>query len=709
MAKPDKMTDQDVKSLLAREISAAQTYDSTELKEKRERALGYYNGEMTDTPAPKNRSKMVSKDVADTIGWILPSLMRVFTASEKMGVFEPVQESDIDGAKQATEYINYKFWKAHSGYRIVWDSCHDALLLQNGILKHWWDASKECEYSTHTSLSEEQMTILVSEDGVEVKTATENEDGTFDLKIERTTANGSMKLDVVAPENFLIDDTSDFIDEKLTRFCGERKEMTRSELVKMGFKKDIVDDIPAYSSGTTDSEMDDARKTDIVVADGDTTDRSMQTVEVFECYILADVDGDGIAERVRAYLGGSGENGKLLDWDVWDDDLPFTDLVASRVPHRWEGQSVADDTMDIQQVKTVLTRQSLDNVYAHNNPQREVETGSVINPDQLTNPQFGGVIQMKKGAQPIINHVVPFTADKSFAALEYFDQVTERRTGVSRSTMALDPSALQNQTATAVNAQRDSSYSKVELIARNMAEMGFKRLFKMMLRIYVKHQQKPETIQLRDEWVEMDPRHWNAAMDVTIDTGLGTGSRDRDVAMLGDVLGKQIMITDRLAESGFEEEALAMLPKIQRTLIKQAESAGLKSPDEYFPEVSPEMLQSMNEKLQKQKEGGDPAAQKMQAEMKMKMELAQADMQMKQQAAQQQNQIATQKMQAEFQMKEQQFTIEMQIREREFTSEMALKERQLVAELELKREQMMQGMAAGTNGSQPVRIGGEPG
>jgi len=169
------------------------------------------------------------------------------------------------------------------------------------------------------------------------------------------------------------------------------------------------------------------------------------------------------------------------------------------------------------------------------------------------------------------------------------------------------------------------------------------------------------------------------------------------------------MITDRLAESGFSEQALGMLPKIQRTLIKQAESAGLKSPDEYFPEVSQELLQSMNEQLQKQKEGGDPAAQKAQAEMKMKMELAKLDAQMKQQAAQQQNQLDVQKMQAEFQMKEQQFTIEMQIREREFNSEMALKERQLVAELELKREQMMMGMAAGTNGSQPVRIGGEPG
>ena len=697
MAQAKKMTNDEVKSLLAREISNAQTYDSTELKEKRERALSYYNGEMPDTPYAKNRSKMVSKDVADTIGWILPSLMRVFTASENMGIYEPVKKGEEEQAKQATDYINNKFWKSHDGYRIVWDSCHDALLLQNGIIKHWWDESKDCEYSTHTALSEEQLVVLTSEPGAEVKAATENEDGTIDVKIERTVTSGRMELDVVAPENFLIDDASEYIDEDETRFCGERMEKTRSELVKMGFDRKIVDDIPAYGADTTNSEIDDARKTDIDVSDGDTTDRSMQIVEVFECYILADVDGDGVAERVRAYLGGSGENGVLLDWDVWDDDLPFTDLVASRVPHRWEGQSVADDTMDVQQVKTVLTRQSLDNIYAHNNPQKEVETGSVLNPDQLTNPTFGGVLQKKKSSAPIVPHVIPFTADKSLAALEYFDQVTEKRTGVSRSTMALDPGALQNQTATAVNAGRDSSYSKVELIARNMAEMGFKRLFMMMLRLYIKHQDRADQVFIGKDWVEMDPRHWNAAMKVTVDTGLGTGSRDRDMSMLDGVLQKQIMIMDRLVASGFADLALEMLPKIQRTLVKQAESAGLKNPEEYYPEVTREMLDKM--KGQAAKQGAEnPEAKKHQQEMQMKQQEMQAKQEMDKQA-----------MQAKLAMEQQKMQMEAEMRQAEFNQEMALKREQLVAEMQLKREMAMLGHAAGGNASQPVRMGGDPG
>jgi len=679
------MTDREIKSLVSREISAAQIYDSTELREKRERALNYYNGEMPDTPHNKHRSKMTSRDVSDVIGWILPSLMRVFTSGESLGRFDPVNEGDEAGAQQATEYINYKLWKDHDGYRIIWDACHDALLLQNGILKHWWDDSKECEYSTHTGLFEDQVTLLMSEEGVEVKAATQNDDGTYDLKIERTQTTGRLRLDVVAPENFLIDDASEYVSEEETRFCAERREITRSELVKMGFDRDKVDKIPTFSTDTTNAQIDDARKDDFNEELNDTSDRSMQIVEVFECYILADVDNDGIAERIRCYVGGGGENGTLIDWDVWDDDLPFTDLVASRVPHRWEGRSIADETMDIQQVKTVLTRQSLDNIYAHNNPQREVEQGSIVNPDQLTSPQFNGVIQTKKGSKPIINHVIPFTADKSLGALAYFDSVVERRTGVSKSTMALDPSALQNQTATAVNAQRDSSYSKVELIARNMAEMGWKRFFKMMLRLYVKHQDKPDIVRLRDEWVPIDPRHWNANMDVTIDIGLGTGSRDRDVATLGDVLAKQIMVTDRLTENGFSEQALDMLPKIQRTLVKQAESAGLKNPEEYFPEVSDEMLIGMKKQAAEQK-SSNPDADKVKAEMAMQQ----------------------QKMQAEMAMQKQKMEMDFKLKEAQFAAEIKLKEQQMIAEFRLKEQQQDMGQKTGA-GLQAVRFGGNVG
>jgi hypothetical protein len=137
------LDDDKLKSLLSQEIRSALTYDDTELATKRARAMEYFRGEMNDTPSMPGRSSVVSKDVADTIGWMLPGIIRVFTASDRMAIYEPERPSDEEFAKQATDYINYVFMKDNSGYRILWDATHDSLLLGNGVVKHWWDDKEE--------------------------------------------------------------------------------------------------------------------------------------------------------------------------------------------------------------------------------------------------------------------------------------------------------------------------------------------------------------------------------------------------------------------------------------------------------------------------------------------------------------------------------------------------------------------------------------
>jgi hypothetical protein len=306
--------------------------------------------------------------------------------------------------------------------------------------------------------------------------------------------------------------------------------------------------------------------------------------------------------------------------------------------------------MDTQRVKTVLTRQFLDNLYWVNNPLTEAEEGTIENPDMMKAPIFGGTVWRKKGSMasaPINQLVIPFIGDKALMGLEHFDQVTEKRTGVSRSTMALDPETLQNQSATANQNQKDASYSQVELIARNMAELGWKRVFKMILRLLVKHQDRPRTIRIRDKWVDMDPRFWNANMDVTVSTGLGTGSRDRDMMMLNNILTTQNMMAVQLVQTGFAGQALDMLPKIIKTATKLAESSGIRNPDEYYIQIDENQLAQMKQQASQPKP--DPALQLEQAKVQAQMQLEQAKMQMSAQLEQEKAAAAVQKEQAQMQ------------------------------------------------------------
>jgi hypothetical protein len=706
------MDDDRLKTLLSQEISSALTYDDTELSQKRAKALEYYRGTMSDTPAMTGRSSVVSMDVADTIGWMLPGIIRVFTASDRMAIYEPEKPQDEEFAKQATDYVNYVFTKDNPGYRIMWDATHDSLLLGNGIVKHWWDDQEEIETSEHSGLTEEQIAILQQDQDVELVAQKEGEPQvvlmpgptgqmmevpvqTFDVKVKRVTSTGRLKVECIEPEDFLLDREATCIED--ARFVAHRRDTTRSELIRMGFDRDLVENLPIDRFSNLQQEKVSRDEASSLFFNN-VGDESMLMVELFECYVKADVDGDGIAETVRAYYAGAGATGELLDWEVWDDDLPFSDIPCEPVPHRWDARSVADDTQDIQRVKTVITRQFLDNTYWVNNPMTVAQEGTVSNPDTLRSPRFGATVWIKKDATiPPTPLAVPYIGDKALLALQHFDQVREMRTGVSRSTMALDPEALQNQTATAANNQKDAAYSQVELIARNQAELGWRRVFRQILKLIVKHQDRPRMIRLRDTWVEMDPRAWNANMDATINIGLGTGSRDRDMAMLNTILNVQMAMTDRLAQGGFSAQALEMVPKINLTAIKLAESAGIKNPDQFYLDLKPEMVEQMKQEAANRP---DPEMQKEQVKAQTQLQLGQQQAQLDQQADERKAQIEAVQMQADIEAQNKKTEVEMLQAQQKFEmdKELAILEFQLqrelkMAELEMKRQMHEQQMA----------------
>ncbi|HNG54568.1 MAG TPA: hypothetical protein PLR85_14370 [Nitrospira sp.] len=719
--------EEELKALLSSEITSAVSYDSSELSEKKSRALEYYRGVMADTPAMEGRSQIVSRDVADTIGWMLPGIIRVFTASDRMAVYEAEKPGDEAFAQQATDYVNFVFMRDNQGYRTLWDATHDSLLLANGIVKHWWDKKEECEYTEHSGLTEEQIAVLESDQNVEVIAKKDGEPQvmlapaptgqlmevpiqTFDVKVKRVLRNGRLKVKCI--KKLLLNREATCIED--ARFLSHPEDVTRSDLIEMGFDRELVENLPIDRFSTTRQE--DISRNDNAVLANMVGHESMMLVELHECYVKMDVDGDGIAETVRAFYAGGPGTGELLDWEIWEDDVPFSDIPCEPVPHQWEARSVFDDTEDLQRVKTVLTRQFLDNTYWNNNPMTAAEEGSVVNAETLRSPRFGATVYYKKGSAPPTPLPVPYIGEKALLALQHFDNVREMRTGVSRSTMALDPEALQNQTATANQNQKDSAYSQIELIARNQAELGWRRVFRQILKLIVKHQDRPRTIRLRDTWVEMDPRSWNANMDVTINIGLGTGSRDRDMAMLNQILNVQMAMTDRLAQGGFAQQALDMIPKINLTATKLAESAGIKNPDQFYLDIKQDTLEQMKQQASQPKP--DPAMAKVQADTQIKQaELQQRDKEMvvnaqiAQQADERKAQIEAvqaeadmaterEKLQGQFALEQQKFEFEKELKLLEMAMKREQHDQQMAQRAEQHRQQMESGVFKAVQGQQ---------
>jgi hypothetical protein len=696
----ERLDEESLKALIAGEIRSAQAYDASEMQAQRIRALEYSRGVMRDLPSLPGRSKVVSRDFADTVSWIVPGIMRVFTASDKMGEFEPVKPNDEAGAKQATDYINHLFWKDNPGYRTLWNATQDALNLGNGIVKHFWDDTEECEYSEMSGQTAEQIQLLQDEEGVEITAGKQGEPQrvsqpdpqtgqmvevevpTWNIKLKRITSFGRLVVECIPREKFLIDADATTIEE--ARFTAHVDRYPRSHLIKMGFDADVVANLPAYHASMTDEE-NTARNNVSTIGLGQVGDDSTTLIDLAECYIKCDVDGDGESETVRAFYSGAGGTGELLDWEVWDDDCVFSDIPCEPVAHRFQAESIFDQTEDIQDIKTVVTRGLLDNIYATNVPGYEAEEGAIINPESVLAPKFGGITYRKKGAMPLVPKVVPFVGDKALLALEYVNQMLEKRTGVSRATMALDPDTLQNQTATANQNQRDAAYSKIELIARNMAELGWRRVFRQMLRLVAKHQDRVKTIRLRDEWVDIDPRVWNASMDVTINVGLGTGSRDRDMQMLNNTLQIQMGMLQKYQEVGLVEQALDMLQRIMKTSQKMAESAGLKNPDEYFPTISPEDMQKMMQTIQEKASQPDP---KVQAELQIEQGRAQTQMQIEQAKIQATAQLKQVELQQQAQLKQVEYQVNTEKERAQMEADL------MVKNAEMQKDERLQGQKA---------------
>ena len=227
-------------------------------------------------------------------------------------------------------------------------------------------------------------------------------------------------------------------------------------------------------------------------------------------------------------------------------------------------------------------RQTLDNLYLTNNARVGVVDGQV-NLDDMLNATPGGIIRVKN-PNALIPMQVPSVTGQAFPMFEYLDGVAAKRTGVSDANAGLDPDVLNNVTATAVAAMMKSNSGKLELIARVFADTGVKSLFRGILHLLGKYQDKAKLVRMRGKYVQYDPRTWANEYDISINVGLGSGDRDQKLAMLQMILAKQEQILQQFGPSN----PLVSVGQYRTTLAKFIESAGFKDANAFLNEITPE-------------------------------------------------------------------------------------------------------------------------
>jgi hypothetical protein len=651
------------------------------LEEHEKRAIGYYESEIASEQAnaldryyrrpygdeQAGRSKVVDATVAITVDNAVAAILKPFVSQDDVVAFEPKRAEQEDQAKQATEYANYVFYNDNPGFTILHDWFKDALLQKLGVVKVYWE-----DYTREKSTRADNLTSLeiqsLEAEGVIEAVYGPNEYGLYTVDIRETEQDGKLCVENVPPEEYRVSPYAR--PGRVPPYEAHKTTKSRSELVEMGFDREVVDSLSKYSANAFDDQRSISRYQDEDWGSSRTDapgDKSRDLVAFNDELVLIDYNGDGVSELRRVMRSGN-----TILYNEEAEFGCFARLCPVPMPHKLYGLSLADQVIDEQRIATVLWRQTLDNLYLANNPrlmvpqtaERSTDGSGSVTIDDLLDDSPGAIV--RTGIDPIVPLAIPFVADKSFPMLDYVQQQADSRSGIQRQGQGMDPEAVDRSgqiTATQAAIMEDGRNARAELIARIFAETGIKDLFKLILKNLVTHQPRSRVIRLRNEWVEMDPRSWNADMDLSIAVGLGMGNKAEQIAVADGVLETMAAIGQTPFSSLVDKE------KVYNAVKRKFSAAGIKNIDDFL--VEPERDEEGN--VVPEQPQPDPEMMKAQAELQMQ----QAKMQGEQQMAQ-----------AKLEFQKEEAAMKIQLQREEAAAELELAQAKAAAEMQLAREKM---------------------
>lgn len=592
------MDDAELQGIITQDLTDAVSYVDSDLSPTRAKGTEYYRGDLFGNEVEGN-SKVVAMEVRDTVSAMLPSLMRVFFNAENVVEFVPRGPEDVKSAQQATDYVNYIFQNDNPGFMTTYALFKDSLVRKCGIAKYWWEDNTRVHIDEYTGLDDQTLQVLMQEPDAEVRivvsypdpdvdeaqlTAVDPMTGApmvlpapmvHDVQVKRITKDGRINVMAVPPEELLLDRRARSFED--ATIIAHRQMATVADLVAMGYDQDEVEENISTNDLDENDEYLARQPLSTTFGANDAANPMMRRVLYIEAYARVDYDGDGIAELRKVCCMGSGF--KVVR-NLPASYIPFVDFPCDPEPHTspLEAMSIFDITRDLQEIKSEILRNTLDSLAQSIHPRTGVVEGQV-NIDDVLNNETGAIIRMRAPGmvQPF---TTPFVGQAAFPMLDYMDQVREDRTGMSKAAMGLNADALQSSTKAAVAATISASQGRIELTARILAE-GMKKLFKGILFLVTTHQDKARMVRMRNEWVAIDPRHWDAGMDATINIALGNGDTNERMQALMMILAKQEQILQQLGPTN----PLVTPQQFSNTLRKIVELSGFKDASSYFNDI----------------------------------------------------------------------------------------------------------------------------
>lgn len=631
-----------LQSFLSNEVRLSNTYNDEVLSAKRRESWDTYYGRPYGNEI-EGRSAVVTTEVQDYVETLMGDLVEVFLEQKGPWTFQPTKMMAADACEDANNLIDYTLHTLNPGWELIHDTLKAAVLQDVGYLKTtWWDGEPDQSRVIRgqsgidvIKLSMQQQyritEVMDAENGAPVDAGQFTLEGVYDVEVEWDVPAYPKVWGCPYEEVLHTPNITSFQED--VPFIAHRYSVTRTELLQRGFDPDIVEQLPTFTDIDLSKDRQKRFQPQQMRVRRQTADPSVETVQMYECYVYADFQGTGRAEYGLVNAGGSGGQLKIFaDTETGAEytpinDHPFIAVSAIRLPYKHPGRGFGELLFQTQKEKSAQRRNVNDNIYYSTNGRHAINER--VEPDSYLRNVVGMPVVVS-GKEPVSGSIESLRTEsiihQTIPYLEYLDREAERKTGVKLSGELLAPEMM-NSTFGGINLLMGAAKKRTLYVARTIAE-SMKLLPLKILNLYIENQNEPLDVPVGSDWKQIDTRTWPLNATVQVNFGFANGTQAQRVAMYDRIRQEQKELVQ--LQGGFEGP-FVNADDYSRMLHEWTEALGLEASDLAFndeEDVKGQYQKQMQNKAQAEQKalGQDPAAMMFQLESTKVQAKSQADM-----------------------------------------------------------------------------------
>lgn len=463
------------------------------------------------------KSKIVSKDIAKQINWMLPSLADPFLSSSTVIKCNPITFEDAPSARQNELLLNAQFCRKFPRYNFIMKALRVLVTEGTAVIQTGWDYAEE-------EVDVEAETISVDpetgEEFIEVVDVTETR-----VLLNQPTATVCRNEDIFIDPTCMDDmDKCQFVIHKYeTNLSALREDGRYKNLDKVAKEQHSLAEDPTYvREDKTYFEFKDEPRRKFII---------------YEYWGSYDIDGDGEVEDVIcAWVGNTIVR---LEANPYPDKKPpFVVVPFNPVPFQLFGEALAENIGDNQKVKTAITRGIIDNMAQSNNGQVGMRRGALDMNNRRKflkgkNFEFNGTPgDFWQGSY----NNIPSSA---FDMLSVMNNEIESQTGVKSFSGGINAGSLGGTAAGARGALDATSTRRLNLV-RNVAENLVKPLIRKWMAYNAEFLEDEEVVRVTNEEfvpVRKDDLEGRIDIDISISTAEDNAAKAQELSFLLQTLG----------------------------------------------------------------------------------------------------------------------------------------------------------------------------